>query len=216
MAKEGYPFLVMSLGIAGIVGLAGVFLSSELLLSFSIVLTLFGMFVLFFFRDPERAIKFEDTDILSPGDGVVVSINEVNEDEFFKTKVQRISIFLSVFNVHVNRVPINGKVEYFRYQKGSFRAAFKEEASAVNEQTIIGIVNNNKKVLFKQIAGLIARRIVCTLEEGLQTKAGDRCGLIRFGSRVDVFLPSNAETTVVKGQKVTGGITVIGRFNDEE
>lgn len=139
---------------------------------------------------------------------------EVMEDNFFHCKVQRLSIFLSVFNVHVNRSPISGKVEYFDYQKGAFRPAFKENASIENEQSAIGIVDQEgRKIMFTQIAGIIARRIVCDLREGNHTRAGERMGMIRYGSRVDIYyLPEQLELKVQIGDKVKGGESIIGVF----
>jgi phosphatidylserine decarboxylase len=139
---------------------------------------------------------------------------EVMKDNFFHCKVQRLSIFLSVFNVHVNRSPISGKVEYFDYRKGTFRPAFKENASIENEQSAIGIVDQEgRKIMFTQIAGIISRRIVCHLREGNHTRAGERMGMIRYGSRVDIYyLPEQLELKVRIGDKVKGGESIIGVF----
>ena len=135
------------------------------------------------------------------------------EPHFIKGEAYQISIFLSVFNVHVNRNPVSGTVEFFKYQRGKFLAAFKEDASISNEQTIIGIESPKGKVVFKQIAGLIARRIVCTLREGMKVTQGERMGMIMYGSRVDVFFPVNAKPMVQVGDKVEGGITILGKFD---
>ncbi len=184
------------------------------LIGLAVISGIFALFNLIFFRDPQRSIPDNPNAILSPADGRIVQIMEINEDEFFKQKVMRISIFLSVFNVHVNRSPFSGTVEHFRYRQGSFLPAFKEDASLENEQTAIGIIGeNNRKVMFTQIAGIIARRIVCELREGHRTQAGDRMGMIRYGSRVDVyFLPSEAEIKVKKGDRVKGGESILGVF----
>ncbi len=184
------------------------------LIVMAVLTGIFSLFNMYFFRDPERTVPEDPNAILSPADGKVVQITEVREDDFFKAPVTRVSIFLSVFNVHVNRVPISGKVEYFRYLPGKFIAAFNEKASLDNEQTVIGIVDSNgRKVMFKQIAGIIARRIVCILREGHRVTSGERMGMIRYGSRVDVFFrPEEVELKVKKGDKVTGGETIIGVF----
>ncbi|MCP4725934.1 MAG: phosphatidylserine decarboxylase family protein [bacterium] len=216
MAREGYPFLAGSLGGAAIIGLIGAIISSTVLTYIALVLLFAGLFMLIFFRDPDREITAGSDDIVSPGDGLVVSIVDEQDNDYFKGQVKRISIFLSVFDVHVNRVPIDGEVDMFKYSKGQFKAAFKEDASEKNEQTVIGIVKDNRKVVFKQIAGLIARRIICYLEEGQTVKKGDRCGLIRFGSRVDVIVSPDVEILVKKGQRVKGGKSIIGKFNDEK
>ncbi|MCK5076118.1 MAG: phosphatidylserine decarboxylase family protein [Calditrichia bacterium] len=180
---------------------------------FTIVFGIVAVFNLYFFRDPERRVTSDANTIFSPADGKVVLIKEVLEQEFFKGPALQISIFLSVFNVHVNRIPISGKVEYFKYKEGKFLAAFKHEASDSNEQTMIGISGNKGKVLFKQIAGIIARRIICTVKEGDEATQGDRMGMIKYGSRVDVFLPVSCKVFVKNGDVVKGGLSVLGEFN---
>jgi phosphatidylserine decarboxylase len=142
----------------------------------------------------------------------VIAIDEVEEPYYFQSKVKKVSIFLSVFDVHVNRIPVSGYVEYIKYIKGKFLAAFDHKASEENEQSIIGIRHQKGRVLFKQIAGLIARRIVYHVKEGDLVKTGDRFGLIRYGSRVDMFFPENVEIAVKLKDKVYGGETVIGEF----
>jgi len=145
----------------------------------------------------------------------VVALEDEEETEFFQERIKRISIFLTIFDVHINRIPCNGTVTFFKYIPGMFKAALKEEASQKNEQTMIGIVNGKRKVLFKQIAGVLARRIVCTVKEGQTVEQGERCGLIKFGSRVDVLVPANTEILVRNKQKVRAGITVLGRFTND-
>jgi phosphatidylserine decarboxylase len=171
------------------------------------------LFNFYFFRDPQRSIPAGDDLILSPADGKVVLIEEVEESEFLKEKVTRVSIFLSVFNVHVNRVPVTGRVSYLKYIEGKFFVAFADKASEQNEQSIIGIEHARGKVLFKQIAGIIARRIVYHLKIGDQVSAGQRFGMIRYGSRVDVYFPKNTTIRVKLNDMVTGGETVLGEFN---
>jgi len=168
------------------------------------------IFVLYFFRDPQRAITEGANNILSPADGKVVDIREHFEDEFLQEKCTRVSIFLSVFNVHVNRIPMAGAVKYFRYQTGAFVNAYKSDASEINEQTVIGIENGKCNILFKQIAGLIARRIVCNVREGNTVNLGERFGIIKFGSRVDIFFPKNVDVKVKLKEKVKGGQSIIG------
>lgn len=166
--------------------------------------------VIYFFRDPERRIPMDENAIVSPADGKVVLIKEVYEDQFLKSDAIQVSIFLSVFNVHVNRIPLSGVVKYFRYMKGSFLAAFNHEASVKNEQTVIGIEGDKGKLLFKQIAGLLARRIVFNPKENDSVVKGDRCGIIKFGSRVDMIFQKNVDIRVRVGDNVVGGETVIG------
>lgn len=178
----------------------------------SAILIIIFLFNFYFFRDPERKIPSDDNLILSPADGTVVLIEDVTEPYYFKEKVTRVSIFLSVFNVHVNRIPVNGKVEFVKYLKGKFLVAFADKASEENEQSIIGIMHKKGKILFKQIAGIIARRIVFHVEEGDSVTAGKRFGLIRYGSRVDVFFPKNAKIKVNLKDKVIGGESILGEF----
>ncbi|RMF55484.1 MAG: phosphatidylserine decarboxylase family protein [Calditrichaeota bacterium] len=180
------------------------------------IMVLFGilsLFNLYFFRDPDRVAPQNPLAVVSPADGKIVQITNIEEPEYFQKKVQRISIFLSVFNVHVNRSPITGKVDYFAYHTGRFLAAFKEKASLENEQTAIGMVDDmGHRVFFKQIAGIIARRIVCHVREGQRRVVGERIGMIRYGSRVDVFLPFEAKIMVKIGDKVKAGETILATF----
>lgn len=173
---------------------------------------LFGLaflFTLFFFRDPERNAPHGDNLVLSPADGKVVEIKEVFESEFLNSDGIQVSIFLSPLNVHVNRVPISGRIAYCRYIEGDYLVAYEDKASERNERTHIGIENGTCKVLFRQIAGFIARRIVCTLREGDSVQSGDRFGMIKFGSRVDVVVPKEAEVRVKLRESVTGGETIL-------
>jgi phosphatidylserine decarboxylase len=214
ITKFGIVLVLASWIIFGIFVVLAFFLKNPVLSVVGIIIGIFSIFNLFFFRDPERKIPQNPNAIISPADGKIIQIAEVMENEFFKAQTKRISIFLSVFNVHVNRVPVSGKVEYFRYNKGAFLPAFNEKASMENEQAAIGIVDSSgRKVMFTQIAGIIARRIVCTLREGHQVTAGDRMGMIRYGSRVDVYFnPAKVDLKVSLGDKVKGGVTILGEF----
>jgi phosphatidylserine decarboxylase len=176
------------------------------------IIAIVFLFNFYFFRDPDRTIPEGNDLIISPADGTVVLIEEVEEPYYFKSKVRRVSIFLSVFNVHVNRMPVSGIVEFVKYIKGKFLVAFADKASEENEQSIIGIKHEKGKILFKQIAGIIARRIVYHVDEGDSVQAGDRFGLIRYGSRVDMFFPENVKLKISVKDKVYGGETVIGEF----
>ncbi len=181
-----------------------------------VVFGLLAVFNLFFFRDPHRKIPRNPFAVLSPADGRVTNIVKLVEPDYFNHEVQRISIFLSIFNVHVNRTPLSGTVDYFAYHTGKFFAAFKEKASIENEQTVIGMVDQyGHRVLFKQIAGVLARRIICHLREGQWSNAGERMGMICYGSRVDVFVPLEAKIQVVVGQRVKGGETILALFPEE-
>jgi len=169
------------------------------------ILLFLAAFVAFFFRNPQREIPADPKAIVSPADGRVVSVERVGN-------VTKMSIFLSLFNVHVNRCPIAGRIETMDYRPGKFKAAFDHRASVENERNIIMISNGNVKLVFTQIAGLVARRIVCWKKTGDVVAKGELVGLIRFGSRVDILFPPAAEATVVKGARVRGGSTVIGRL----
>ena len=202
IASDGYRFIIplfiitVILALTPLLWLAGV---SGLLL----------LFVLNFFRDPERSIPNEEGVIVSPGDGKVVEIIE-EKDALLDEPYRRISIFLNIFNVHVQRIPVGGKIEQIKYNKGKFLNAASHKASLDNEQNAMIIHTGKEKVLVKQIAGLIARRIVCWAKEGDNYSLGQRFGLIRFGSRVDLFLPLSAEVKVSLGDHVSGGSSIIG------
>lgn len=175
-------------------------------------------FTLFFFRDPERKIK--DTSessntILSPADGKIVRIEKVNNTykEILNEEIYNlVSIFLSPLNVHINRIPISGKIIYLKHIKGKFKAAFNDKSSELNERTEIGIDTGNNIILFRQVAGFLARRIVCDLKEGDEVISGMRFGMIKFGSRIDIYIPLNAEIKVKVGDKVKAGETVIAKL----
>lgn len=173
------------------------------------VLVLFLIFTISFFRDPERVIPDGEGLVLSPADGKVVLIKEVYEDEFLKARGIQVSIFMSPLNVHVNRYPISGRVACFRHIGGEFLVAFDEKSSTRNERTTIGIENGDVRVFFKQIAGFVARRIVAPVKVGDMAVAGERFGMIRFGSRVDVIVPQGCEVRVKVGDNAVAGKTVL-------
>jgi phosphatidylserine decarboxylase len=173
----------------------------------------FGL-TLNFFRDPERTTPTGQRLIVAPADGKIVALKQVEESEYLHTRAQQISIFMSPLNVHVNRNPISGMIRHVRYVPGEFFAAFEDKASEKNEQTIIGVENSHGKVLFKQIAGFLARRIVCSLKVGDSVKVGERFGMIKFGSRVDVFVPETAAIKVKVGEKAVAGETVLADFHE--
>jgi len=178
------------------------------------------LFTLYFFRDPERTLPagYTDHQLVSPADGKIVVIEDVinKEENIFPLDepLTQISIFLSPLNVHVNRNPINGTVKYLKYIKGEYLVAFDHKSSERNERTEIGIENssNGSKVLFKQIAGFVARRIVYDLSEGCRVTAGERFGMIKFGSRVDILIKRDSKILVKMDQKVTGGETIIAEI----
>lgn len=167
------------------------------------------VFTLWFFRDPDRRTPEGDDLVIAPADGEVVVVRPVIEDHFLKGEGMQISIFMSPLNVHVNRFPISGTVAYFQHIPGEYLVAYEEKSSARNERTIIGVENVKTKVLFKQIAGFVARRIVADLRVGDRAVAGNRFGMIKFGSRVDVIVPSGAQIRVTVGEKTVAGETVL-------
>lgn len=174
----------------------------------------FAIFMLRFFRVPHRDSVRGENLVIAPGDGHVVDIREVEEDEFFHSKCIRISIFLSVFDVHVTWSPVSGKVTYYNYHPGRYLIAFHPKASEKNERTSIGIMTDDGHMLmFRQIAGILARRIVCYAREGERVEQTAQAGFIKFGSRIDLFLPLDTEVLVKKGDEVFGQETVLAHFN---
>ena len=171
------------------------------------------VFTLFFFRDPERKVVATQNQIIAPADGKVLSIDEVEEKEFIGGRCKRVSIFLSIFDVHINRAPVGGTVEMVRYNRGKFAFANTVDASLNNESNLIGIDSGGTRVAVKQIAGAVARRIVCHCKPKQTVLPGDRIGMIRFGSRTELYVPSECEIFISVGQKVKGGLSLIGAYN---
>jgi phosphatidylserine decarboxylase len=203
--------LLLSLVIDIIAVLIPILIIKLILLFLSVILF---AFTLYFFRDPVRKIPaLNDNYVLSPADGKVMMIEEIEENKFLKSKAKLIGIFLSPLNVHVNRFPVSGKIDYFNYVKGDYIVAFDHKSSERNERTEIGISTGNYKLLFKQIAGFVARRIVCRLKQGDTAKAGEKFGMIKFGSRVDVIIPVDSAVKVSVNQKVTGGETILAEVS---
>jgi phosphatidylserine decarboxylase len=212
MVKDGLKFAIPPF----LVGLALLFLASfstgrkVTLIVLGTILVVLGLFVLYFFRDPERVIPGEPGAVVSPADGHVVQIvDEANEGR----AGQRISIFLSVFDVHVNRSPVAGRIAKVSYQPGKFYAAYRKDASQKNEQNVITVDTGSGEIVFKQIAGAIARRVLCWKQPGQTVARGERIGMIRFGSRVDIWLPAGSEILVRRGEKVAGGSSVLAKWN---
>lgn len=215
--KEGYNTLVGSGVLLGLLNF-GIFWFSEKssLIEEAILVVLCFLlffFLLRFFRNPQRNILIDNNIVLSPADGKIVAIEEVLEPEYFKDKRIQVSVFMSPFNVHVNRSPISGKIKYCKYFSGKYLMAFNPKSSTLNERTTIVVEqDNNLQVLFRQIAGFLARRIIYYVKEGDTINQGAQFGFIKFGSRVDVFLPCNTKILVRLNQKVTGGLTALGQI----
>jgi len=198
MAKDAFPFLIPLLILAVFFGAYG----SK---SSALVFLILSLFVAFFFRDPERTIPDDPSVVVSPADGKVVEILRQSDG------TTRISIFLSIFNVHINRAPVHGIIESTQYTPGKFKPAFDPSASAENERNVLVIDHGSYKIIVSQIAGILARRIVCWKMPGEHVQKGERFGLIKFGSRVDLTLPADVIPSVKMGDKVKGGSTVMGR-----
>lgn len=211
-AREGLAFIAIAALIA--LGAFGVALSrrSWPLWLVAFALTLVALWVAYFFRDPQRLGERGERLVIAPADGKVVMITEVDEPTFMKQRALRVSIFMNVFNVHVNRYPVSGTVRYVERKAGRFLNAATEQSSLENEQSSIGIESGSNHVLVRQIAGLIARRIVTDAHEGERVQQGERMGLIRFGSRVDVFLPLGTPLRVKIGEVTYAGVTVVGEL----
>ena len=211
-AREGLPFIVG----AAIVAAAGYLLAIERrswpLWLVAFLLTLVALWVAYFFRDPARTGERGDRVVISPADGKVVMIAEVDEPLFIQGRATRISIFMNVFNVHVNRYPVSGTVRLVERKAGRFLNAAAADASLENEQSSIGLESNGRRVLVRQIAGLIARRIVTDAKEGEVVHQGDRMGLIRFGSRVDLFVPITSTVRVRVGDATYAGVTAVAEL----
>jgi phosphatidylserine decarboxylase len=210
IAREGFPFIIIGLILAGIFFSVWRMYGSQWGLVVGCVMSVLTLWVIWFFRDPDRTPASSDSfTAVSPADGKVIGIDTLQNHDFIGGPTTKISIFLNVFDVHVNRIPLDGSVAYVKYHPGKFFVASLDKASAENEQCEIGLTTSYGNVVVKQIAGLIARRIVCRLSDGYAVVRGARFGLIRFGSRTELFLPASASVAVNIGDKVKGGETIL-------
>lgn len=214
ITKYGIDVLLKYCFFITIVGLCCFFFLDNIYIRYILlgVLGVLGIFIINFFRDPERIPPDGDKLVIAPADGRVVTIKEVLENEFLKQTAIQISIFMSPIDVHVNRFPISGIVTYFKYIPGDYIVAFDEKSSERNERTHIGVEDNGYKVFLKQIAGVIARRIVSDIKVGQCVNRGERFGMIKFGSRVDVLLPVGTEINVKLNERVFAGRTIIASY----
>lgn len=214
VAREGWPFIAIGFAIAlGAAALAWRYATVPLWMLAAGAFVL-ALWVVYFFRDPERTGQRGERLVVSPADGRIVQITEVEEADFVHGRALRISVFMNVFNVHVNRYPVSGKVTYVNYNAGKFLNAARDKASLENEQMSVGIETGHGRVLVRQIAGLIARRIVNYAAVGDQADQGTRMGIIRFGSRVDVFMPPSSKVRARVGDFPIAGVTVLAEFAD--
>ncbi|MEA2031820.1 MAG: phosphatidylserine decarboxylase family protein [candidate division Zixibacteria bacterium] len=210
IVKDGWPFILIALVLTVVLLLGALKWDSLLLIILSSLLAVITLFMAFFFRNPDRIIPDVPLSILASADGRIVKIESFNHP-YVDGPATRISIFLSVFDVHVNRVPVSGIIDYVKYNPGKFFPAFEDKASDLNEQTEIGLtMPEGQRLVFTQIAGILARRIVCNLKKGDTVSAGERFGMIRFGSRCDIILPEESTLKVKIGDRVKGGTTIIG------
>ncbi len=207
VAREGYPFILGSAFATAIVAIFGLYLLALFFLAVT-------FFVCFFFRDPERGIPEEEKAVVSPADGKVVQVSVVQESDFADEKMLKISVFMSIFNVHVNRIPDNGRVTDVVYYPGKFFSANLDKASRDNEQNAVTLeMSRGRKLIVVQVAGLIARRIICKIRKGDRLSRGERFGMICFGSRLDVYLPPDTVPAVSVGDKVLAGTSVLGHLS---
>ena len=208
VVKDGYPHIIIFIILAFIVA----YVFSQIYAVIPIVL---AIYLAYFFRNPRRETPPDDNLLYSPADGTVMAVEDFYDDEYLDEDAVKVTIFLSVFNVHVNRSPIRGQIKYQRYTCGGFVPAYKKAASFENERHAIGLENERSRILVIQIAGLLARRIVSWTTLGHNLEQGQCYGMIKFGSSTELVMPKSVAILVKKGDKVKGGITVIGRFNDK-
>jgi phosphatidylserine decarboxylase len=212
MAKEGLNLVIGTLVLSLVMFFLSVLAHNQILLISGGVFLALSLFFVFFFRDPERKIPEGENLVLAPADGRIISLSSFSENGFLKSSGTQLSIFLSLWDPHVNRNPISGVVKSLKYRPGEFHPAFREKASLRNEQTEIWLENDHVKVIMKQIAGILARRVVCRLKPGDKVLAGGIFGMIKFGSRVDLLLPEDVRIEVKLNEKVKAGESIIGRY----
>ena len=211
LSKEGYPTIALVISVSLVVCYGAMWLHPWIGYVCYVLFGGLSALTIYFFRDPDRSSPRDSDLILSPADGTVVLIKEIEEDVYLKSKATQISIFLSPLNVHVNRIPLSGVIEYIKYHPGKFLMAWQDGASELNERADFGLMHSSgTKLFFKQITGFLARRIVYYLDEGDRVQAGDRFGIMKFGSRMDVVVPSGVDIKVKKGDKTVAGESVIG------
>lgn len=218
IAREGYSNIafVLIFGIA-ISVLSGLFIDHWIAYVIYALSAVLIIFIFFFFRDPDRTTPEDENLIISPADGKVVMVKEVEEDIYLKGKATQISIFLSPMDVHVNRVPASGTIEYVKYHPGVYLMAWDERASSMNERADFGLqLNSGIKIFFRQITGFLARRIVYSITEQDEVKAGSRFGMMKFGSRMDVLVPGEVTVTVKEGDRTVAGESVLGRIKNSK
>lgn len=208
IVKDGYIYVGVSLVLVAIVYY---FFGAY----WAVIPVVLALYFAYFFRDFHRSMPYDPNILYSPADGTVMGIEEIFDDEYLNEPALKLTIFLSVFNVHTNRAPLDGEIKYQRYTCGQFVPAYEKNASFENERHAVGVDNGRIRFLVIQVAGLLARRIVSWVTVGHELKQGETYGMIKFGSSTELIVPKNVEITVKKGDKVTGGITVVGRVKAE-
>lgn len=215
IAKEGILIIAGFFTTTTVLLFLALRLSNLFLLSVAMLFGVLSMFTTYFFRDPDRHIVVEKGVVLAPADGKIVRIIDIDDHPHIGGPARQVSIFLSALDVHINRVPMSGVIDYVNYVPGKYLLAWRDKASTDNERTEIGLTTSSgEKVAFRQIAGTVARRIVCNIAPGDSVSAGERFGMIKFGSRMDVFLSVDTELSVKVGDRVQAGLTPIGRLSN--
>ncbi|MFH1373482.1 MAG: phosphatidylserine decarboxylase family protein [bacterium] len=213
IAREGLLFIMTGLVVTVPVIWAALRWDSWWLFGVGALLALLTLFCMFFFRDPPRQCRANPVVLLAPADGTIVKIDNIENQPHIGGRATRVAIFLSIFDVHINRIPIDGRVDFVTYRPGKFFAAYKDNASEANERTEIGLTSaSGQRLVVRQIAGVLARRIVCRIEDGDNVKAGEKFGMIRFGSRTELLIPAGSEVRVQLGEKVRAGLTVLAKL----
>ncbi len=212
--KEGFTIILITTLVLGAINVPlQIYFSDSIASTIVLVISLLlYLTIVQFFRHPNRNIPTGENLIIAPADGKVVVIEEVVESEFYKDKRRQVSIFMSPINVHVNRYPVSGKVTYQKYHPGKYLVAWHPKSSTENERTTVVVESAKGSILFRQIAGALAKRIVCYAKEGAEAKMGAEYGFIKFGSRIDLFLPLDAEICVEMNQKTVGGETIVAKW----
>lgn len=212
--REGFTIILVTTLVLGAINVPlQMFLGDSIASTIVLVISLLlYIAIVQFFRHPNRNIPSVDNLIIAPADGKVVVIEEVVETEYYNEKRRQVSIFMSPINVHVNRYPVSGRVAYQKYHPGKYLVAWHPKSSTENERTTVVVESNKGSILFRQIAGALAKRIVCYAQEGAEAKMGAEYGFIKFGSRIDLYLPLNAEICVEMNQKTVGGETIIAKW----
>ncbi len=216
-AKEGYKTITITLFTAFALGILASLIDHWVSYLLFVAIGVVAGLILYFFRDPDRPLPEDEYQIVSPADGKVIEVKPVEEPKYLEGEGTQISIFLSILDVHVNRVPVSGTLEYLKYHPGEYLVAWHEKSSERNERADFGVRHKSgTKVFFRQITGFLARRIVYHIQEGDRVRAGERFGMMKFGSRMDIVLPKEVDITINEGDYTTGGESILGRIQKQK